>query len=66
METKQENKTMITFTIEKNDWGFYSTTIYQDGKMMGVIYTDNKTQARKATSSQKKLQEQVKICQVLS
>lgn len=66
MKTKQENKTMITFKIEKNDWGFYTTTLYEDGKLVGFVESSTKTQARKTTSSQKKLREHIAICKIFS
>ena len=66
MKNGQKNKSQITFKIEKNQWGYYTTTIYQNGKAMGYIHTDNKTQAVKSTSSQKKLQEHIKTFQIFS
>jgi hypothetical protein len=62
----ENGQTKITFKIEKNKWGFYTTTLYQNGKVMGYVDTDNKTQAVKTTSSQKKLQEHINICQIFS
>ena len=61
-----QNKSVITFKIEKNKWGYYTTTLYQGGNVIGYIDTDNKTQAVKTTSSQKKLQEHAKTCQIFS
>ena len=49
----ENGQTKITFKIEKNQWGYYTTTLYQNGKVMGYVDTDNKTQAVKTTSSQK-------------
>jgi hypothetical protein len=66
MENGQTNKSVITFKIEKNERGYYTTTLYQDSKVMGFIWTNTKTQAVKTTSSQKKLQEHINICQVFS
>lgn len=62
----ENGQTKITFKIEKNQWGYYTTTIYQNGKAMGYVHTDNKTQAVKTTSSQKKLQEHIKMFQIFS
>jgi hypothetical protein len=60
----ENGQTKITFKIEKTPRGFYTTTIYQNDKVMGYIDTATKSVAVKATSSQKKLQEQIKICQI--
>jgi len=62
-ETMKTKKSKITFTIEKQKVG-YEATLYQDGKVMGRVSTYYKSNLLKSLSSQKKLQEQVKICNV--
>ena len=64
MKEKQKNmKTKITFTIEKQKVG-YEATLYQDDKVMGRVSTYYKSNLLKSLSSQKKLREQVEICNI--
>jgi len=66
MENNKQHNTVYTFNIQKNQWGFYTTTIYENGKVVGYVDTNNKTEAVKTTSSQKKLREHAELCKIFS
>lgn len=54
----------ITFTIKKNDYGSYEATLYQNDQIVGYVSSYYKTNLLKSLSSQKKLREQVEICNI--